>query len=219
MSIAWRKAMPGIRKVVTRAPHRRVGTVGCPWFRDEPIEYESLLERDFIRIALLDLRITAISEQPFDVELGEHEKYTPDFLLTLDGQPVVVEVKPESRATSALTANRLESARKVLSSKGYRFFIATEKYIHREQRSARAGVILRHARSHLLSHITARVLDIASMHSNGIQIIKLAGLADVPETSILHLVGRRQLRISRSLCYDPTELVFPIGGDDGHLHP
>nr|WKF58516.1 hypothetical protein HUO10_003016 [Paraburkholderia busanensis] len=49
-----------VRKVVTGAPHRRVGLIACAWFQSTPIEYESLLERDFVRIAPLDLQIASI---------------------------------------------------------------------------------------------------------------------------------------------------------------
>lgn len=57
--------MPAARKVVTRAPHRRVGLIACPWFQPNTIEYESLLERDFVRLALLDPDVSSISHQPF----------------------------------------------------------------------------------------------------------------------------------------------------------
>lgn len=62
---AWRDLMPAARKVVTRAPHRRVGLIACPWFQPNTIEYESLLERDFVRLALLDPDVSSISHQPF----------------------------------------------------------------------------------------------------------------------------------------------------------
>ena len=69
--------MQAARKVVTRSPHRRVGLIACPWFQSTPIEYESLLERDFVRLALLDLEISSIAHQPFSLDLGELGTYFP----------------------------------------------------------------------------------------------------------------------------------------------
>ncbi|PMS16554.1 hypothetical protein C0Z18_23095 [Trinickia dabaoshanensis] len=204
--------MSGVRKVVTRSPNRRVGTVACPWFRTTPIEYESLLERDFIRLSILDPHVSSISEQPFTLALGGLGRYTPDFLLMHTGGPIVVEVKPRARASDPTVSPRLESAARVLADKDYRFLIATEDFIRGNKRHERAGVLLRHARSHLQSSVTSRTLNIASKYSKGIAIRQLATQAGVPESAVLHLVGRRLLRIGQSLCFTGSQLVYPIGG-------
>ncbi|WP_081885002.1 MULTISPECIES: TnsA endonuclease N-terminal domain-containing protein [Burkholderiaceae] len=210
--------MSGVRKVVTRSPYRRVGLVACPWFQPTAIEYESLLERDFLRLAVLDLEISSISEQPFTMDLGQFGNYTPDFLLVRKHGKTVVEVKPSVHAANPKHSARLEYAGRILADKDYRFLVATEQYIHADKRHERAGVLLRHARSRLPVELTARVLTIASRHPKGIAIDKLVRTAGVPTSTVLHLIGRRQLRISRSLRFDDFQFVYPIGGNDGHLH-
>lgn len=210
--------MSGVRKVVTRSPYRRVGLVACPWFQPGAIEYESLLEWDFLRLAVLDLEISSISEQPFTMDLGQFGNYTPDFLLVRKHGKTVVEVKPSVHAANPKHSARLECAARILADKGYRFLVATEQYIHADKRHERAGVLLRHARSRLPFELTARVLTIASRHPKGIAIDKLVRTAGVPTSTVLHLIGRRQLGISRSLRFDDFQFVYPIGGNNGHLH-
>ncbi|MFP6559999.1 TnsA endonuclease N-terminal domain-containing protein [Paraburkholderia sp. B3] len=210
--------MPGVRKVVTRSPYRRVGLVACPWFQPTAIEYESLLERDFLRLAVLDLENSAISAQPFTMDLGEFGNYTPDFLLDQKHGKTVVEVKPSVHAANPKHSARLEYAGLVLADKGYRFLVATEQYIHADKRHERAGILLRHARSRLPTGITIGVLAIAFRHRKGIAIDELSRAAEVPISTVLHLIGRRQLRVSPSLHFDDAQFVYPIGGDDGCLH-
>ena len=210
--------MTGVRQVVTRSPDRRVGFTSCPWFRTDPIAYESLLERDFVRLALLDLQISSISEQPFVLDLGELGTYTPDFLLKGPHLKSIVEVKPKVFANSRRNAPRLKRAGEILRQAGYRFMVATEEYIHADKRHVRAGMLPRHARSHLSVEVTARVIAVASRFPHGIQISKLASAAGVPKSTVLHLVARRQLRIAPSFILDDSELVYPTGGCDGHLH-
>ena len=210
--------MSGVRKVVTRSPYRRVGFVACPWFQSTAIEYESLLERDFLRLAVLDLDTASIFEQPFTMDLGEFGKYTPDFLLNRRDGGFVVEVKPSIFASNKKHGPRLQCAARLLAEKGYRFMVVTEEHIRADKRHERAGILIRHARSRLPLQITVRVLAIASGHPAGITISALAAASGVPESTVLHLVGRRQLRIGSSLNFDGAQLVYPIGGRDDHLH-
>lgn len=204
--------MSGVRQVVSRAPHRRVGYIACPWFQPTPIEYESLLERDFVRLALLDLQNTAIEFQPFIVDPGQDfGKYVPDFLLKRSGRDAVIEVKPEVHVSGDKHRKRLQCAAEVLAGQGYDFVVATEKLIRDDKRHERAGILLRHARSHIPLEITARALAIASDYPDGIAIADLAAIAGVPASTVLHLVGRRQLRIDPSLYLDDTRKVYPTG--------
>lgn len=135
---------PG-RQVVTRSPHRRVGYVSCPWFQDYQIQYESLLEQSFVRIALLCPQVSSIESQPFKLSLPGGSTYTPDFLVRCSsGELVVVEVKP--RAFVQKHRSKLQEAGVSLESYGYRFILSTDEEIHQDGRSERAALILRYAR-------------------------------------------------------------------------
>lgn len=203
------------RKIVTRSPHRRVGRVACPWFQAVAIEYESLLERDFVRLALLDPKLFSISHQPFSLDLGELGTYIPDFLLIGQDGKLVVEVKPAIHVGSARNKPRLAHAKDVLQDQGYRFVVATEKNIHQQGRHRRAGILLRHARCQIEPAVADRVERIASSYSDGIEILNLASKASATIQTVLHLVGRRRLSINRMLRLGELDLVYPIGA--GHV--
>lgn len=207
-----------VRAVITRSPHRRAGFVACPWLQQTPIEYESLLERDFIRLSLLNLRVHSIEHQPFIIDLGELGEYTPDFLLAGETRKRVVEVKPAEHAENERNAPRLSHAKTVLRQAGYEFIVATERDIQADGRHHRAAILLRHARSHLSRSVTSRVTACAAQFPSGIAIGRLASLTGVPVTTVLHLVGRRALGINEALNFSDMELVFPIGGGHGDLH-
>jgi len=210
--------MPAARKVVTRSPHRRVGLIACPWFQSTPIEYESLLERDFVRLALLDLQISSIFHQPFSLNLREFGTYFPDFLLVGPDKKVVVEVKPDERARNDKNKPRLGCAEQLLREKGFQFFVATEKQIHQGKRHERASVLLRHARSHVSRVITERIIAAAAHSPKGITIRDLACEASTSVETVLHLVGRRRLQINKAFNFDEDQLVHPVGGVDVDLH-
>ncbi|WP_374621397.1 TnsA endonuclease N-terminal domain-containing protein [Pandoraea sp.] len=204
--------MPAARTLVSAAPHRRVGIIPCPWFQPNRIEYESLLERDFARVALFEPHVTAISHQPFKVDLGDHRTYTPDFLLIGRKVPLIVEVKPESRARSPRTAQLLAQARAVLRASGYDFMVATEQYIRSDNRHERAAVLLRHARSQIPQTTLDLVMHIAAASSTcPLTIASLAERANVPIATILHLIGRRRLRVGPSLHFGLDEIVSVVG--------
>jgi hypothetical protein len=205
--------MSGTRKIVTRAPHRRVGLIACAWFQPKPIEYESLLERDYARKALLDLCNTSIEHQPFHINLETpYKRYTPDYLLRRGDKKLVIEVKPREIAQSEKNRARLQHVREILADTGYDFVVETEESIRADRVHERAGLLLRYARSHLPAEITNRVIEIASAHPDGITIDDLAVAADVPTSIVLHLVGRRMLRIDASLYMDGGCMVYPLGG-------
>ncbi|AUS41570.1 hypothetical protein CYD94_04590 [Ralstonia solanacearum] len=209
--------MPAARKVVTRSPHRRVGLIACPWFQPTPIEYESLLERDFVRLALLDLRFSSISHQPFSLNLEEFGTYFPDFLLVGPDKKVVVEVKPDERARNDRNKPRLACAQRLLQEKGFQFVVATEKQIRRGKRHERASVLLRHARSHVSRETTERTIAAASHSPEGITIRDLACEASTSIETVLHLVGRRRLRINEAFDFGEDQLTYPVGGVDVDL--
>lgn len=209
--------MPNARQVVTRSPHRRVGFVACPWFQSHPVEYESLLERDFIQLALLEHTVTSITHQPFVIDLGDIGRYTPDFLLTGTQSTIVVEVKPSEFCFNARNGPRLNKAAQILKDKNYRFLVATEKVIRVNDRHERAAILLRHARSHIPSDISGKILKMAANFQSGITVSSLAALAEVPSSVVLALIGRRLLRITRSLRCSNETLVYSAGVNHGRL--
>lgn len=131
---------------------------------------------------------------------------------------MVVEVKPEARAQTPQNTSIHKFAKEILRAQGYEFLVTTDAVIRAQKRHDRAAILIRHARSHLPLSIVNETIRIAGQFPDGISIGRLASVAGVPITTILHLIGRRRMRINRMLDFSASQIVYPIGGDYGDLH-
>ncbi len=210
------------RKVVTRSPHRRVGIISCPWLQSTPVEYESLLERDFVRLALLSPGLVAIYSQPFTIDLGEAGTYTPDFLLSYSKSVrLVVEVKPDIYSRSEKNSALFAAAAQKLNESGFDFSVATDTRIRRRDRHGSGAVLLRYARSHFDPAEIQRALAYVHINPEGISVEEICAKAQVRKELILHLIGQRKLSLNRNLEFSSKQIVKLNSKGDGHdnLHP
>jgi hypothetical protein len=192
--------LPG-RKVVTRSPHRRVGYISCPWFQDEQIEYESLLEQGFIRIALLCPDLVRIKDQPFKLVLPGGLHYTPDLLLTFaDSTQLVVEVKPNVHVPRHI--DKLTAAREILRERGYHFLVCTERDIDRGERRNRAARILRQAISTTARQHADAVRSWVPKLNFPISLSTLAEKTGLAPHELLGAIGRKALALRPDLSLD-----------------
>ncbi len=188
--------MKPARRVVTRSPSNNVGVVCCPWLQPDPIEFESILERWFLMIAVLLPRLKRIEHQPFRLELppfGEETKgttYVPDFLLHFEsGESVVIEVKP--CAFLKKHCDKLLAAAEVLRAKGQAFFVITDKALRSTAPMADAMQIRRMAKGQCSDEEVARTLAILADQPSYLSARDLRALARVELHVIAWLVGRR----------------------------
>jgi hypothetical protein len=97
------------------------------------IHTESLLERDFVRLANFDSKVLKISFQPIGIRFhykGRRRRYFPDFLIiTKDGQPFLIEVKLTKFVNTNLNKAKFEAARLLCLEKGWIFHVITEEQI------------------------------------------------------------------------------------------
>lgn len=119
--------------------------------RGRPIPYESGLARDFLRLCEFLPDVVQIVAEPWRLtyELDEITyKYTPDYLLRMrDESVVVVEVKYNKEATLLHNQQRFPAIREALSQAQAKFVVATD----RELRAPvlRANIALLEAHRHL----------------------------------------------------------------------
>ena len=199
------------RKVVTRSPHRRVGYVSCPWVQTTQVQYESLLELNFIRLALLCPGGLSIEEQPFRLALPDGSSYTPDFLLHLTHQrKLVIEVKPS--VFVAKHRETLTQAHWVLGENGHEFIIMTDDLIHAGKRHERASLILRYARSHDVPALVERCQTLLSAMSEPMRMDEFMRHSRLERYQVLALVGRRHLHLPPDLS---DEVLYPIHNFEG----
>lgn len=196
--------LPG-RKVVTRSPHRRVGYVSCPWLQNDQVQYESLLEQSFIRLAFLCPGVCSIAAQPFRMELSDGSTYTPDYLLELDHhKKLVVEVKPVAFVSK--NKAKLDMAAKILRENGYEFLLATDRMIQSRKRHERAALILRYVRSHDVSDLARRHQVALDAISSPITLGEFQARTSLELHQVLALVGRRELQLAPDLS---DEVLYP----------
>lgn len=93
------------------------------------VEYESLLERDWILIKDFDSRVTRILEQPFELEyqLGEKRAiHIPDLLIWRSGSIHACDVKPARRVNEPKFACQVEATKRACTLLGWGFELLTE---------------------------------------------------------------------------------------------
>jgi hypothetical protein len=91
--------------------------------------YESRLELARLLLADFDRLVRRIVAQPFLLEAeieGRLRRHVPDYLLLLDGGPVVVDVKPAARLSKPEVMFTFDWTRAVVKSRGWRYEVATE---------------------------------------------------------------------------------------------
>lgn len=120
------------RKVVTRSGRGFRGYFPSKKL-NRLVEFESILERDAIRIFENANEVIQFKEQPtivyYYVE-GVQKKYYPDFELVLDsGQIVHIEVKPRDRLANVEIAQKYHAIDQHYSSRLEYFVILTEYQI------------------------------------------------------------------------------------------
>ncbi len=89
--------------------------------RSDLVIYESRLELACLLFAGFDVSVRHISAQPFLLEAevaGAVRKHIPDYLLATDAGPLVVDVKPQHRATTR--RGKAWPARRAVRSSGRR---------------------------------------------------------------------------------------------------
>lgn len=106
---------------------------GSYWAATESahVIYESRLELARLLMADFDNSVTRIVAQPFLLRAkigGAVRRHVPDYwLLTTDGPPVVVDVKPAKRISDPIVQTTFEWTRDLVESIGWRFEIASEQ--------------------------------------------------------------------------------------------
>ena len=121
--MAVRKVQNHGKNIIGRFPSVKLG---------RSVEFESLIERDYIYLLDFDTAVTWFAEQPFTIEYqheGKKLTYTPDFHVIRDGQQIVVECKPAKYVNSAINQRKFQAARAWCEAKGWHFEVATDAEI------------------------------------------------------------------------------------------
>lgn len=102
---------------------------------EQEVQFESLLEKEFLFILQFDSNVISIQDQPVRIPFtlrGEERTYVPDFLVKYkDGKTVLFEVKYEMdlQTNSRKYAARFKAGKIFASSQGFLFRVITDKQI------------------------------------------------------------------------------------------
>jgi hypothetical protein len=101
------------------------------------IDFESLIERDFIYLLDFEKEVTWFEEQPLTLEYerqGKMRRYTPDFLVDRQGQQVLVECKPKKGIKLAKNQEKFQAGQIWCAARGWKFQVVTEEELRRGYR-------------------------------------------------------------------------------------
>lgn len=190
--------MKPTRQVITRSPHRSVGSIHASWFQDSPIHHESDLEAAVIKVLLLAPTVRHIQHQPVTLPYfdGERErKHYPDLGLTLcDGPKAIVEVKPAKFVPEHEV--KFNACAALLRPKDMDYYVCTDEHVT-EDRRYRALAIHDHAKMAAPAADLAALVDwVRSLRQVSVQDALARGHS---EPLICHAVGRRLLLTDPSL--------------------
>ena len=208
--------MKPARTVISRAPHREVGSIHAPSFQPDPIHHESDLERGCIEVLLLMPMAKHIRHQPMSLKYeidGKQREYTPDLQVTLnDGKIAIIEVKPECfvdeyRAMFDICAPKLAAA-------GIDFFVCTDAWLS-EARLARASELRDAGRRNGPPASVAKLTGLVA-RAGKLQ-VRDALEAGVDHNVIRHAVGRRLLTVGPDLDVSPVNWLRSMESDDEYV--
>ena len=186
------------RQVITRSPHRTVGTINSPYFQDKSIVYESQLERAFVQLCLLCPGIKRIVAQPFKVNLDPTKKrhYTPDYLVELeDGSFVVIEVKILERI--AKLERRFNQINEILSSRHFSFITADETQLYFDEKEKHVKEILRYVNWQVDPQVQNEIFKkLQGIDGAAISFTDLQKLSQCSTQDLLHLIAIRKIFVT-----------------------
>lgn len=197
-----------VRKVITRSPHREVGTVNAEWLLSHPIHHESHLERRFIMTCLACPCVHDVEHQPETVEFagGKNSKYTPDFRVTLeDGEQKIVEVKP--RKFVAKHQEKLAAAEQLFRNREMKFYVITDQEIDKNGLGLRAIHLMSFARLWIAPSQEDDCIQELEQTFGGSASLKQLISKGYPSYLIWSLVARHRLQIPAGINLTEVETV------------
>lgn len=107
------------------------------------VQFESMLERDFLALAEVMPDVVSVASQPVTLAYrldGRRRFYTPDFLVKTKRRCIVVEVKPASKLGEVWHLKE-QIFRRHFMSQGRDYRIITEEWIRREPRRSNVRLL------------------------------------------------------------------------------
>ena len=124
------------------------------------VEFESLIERDFVFLLDFEPDVAFFVEQPLTIEYeqdGRRRHYTPDFHVVWKRQNILVECKPEQLIHLPLNQAKSEVAREWCTARGWRFQLVTDNQLRSGYRLENVKFLTQFARYQIEPALKRRI--------------------------------------------------------------
>jgi hypothetical protein len=129
------------------------------------INFESLIERDFICLLDFDAKVQFFEEQPLAIEYlhqSKQHKYTPDFHIVFAGQNILCECKPCQFVDKPENQIKFVAARYWCDERNWLFKVVTDKHLSANWRVRNIKLLTRFSRYPISDNFKKEVLDCLS---------------------------------------------------------
>jgi hypothetical protein len=129
---------------------------------DRMVDFESLIERDFIYLLDFEPEVSWFAEQPLTIEYqheGERRAYTPDFRVIRNEQNVLVECKPEQRVNEPNNQRKFAAGKTYCATKGWLFQVVTDEQLRCGYRLRNVQLLTQFARYDIAPQFKQRIRD------------------------------------------------------------
>jgi hypothetical protein len=197
---------PSTRQVVSHAPAKTVRIINLRGILSHPVEAESSLEADFIRRVAFSPPTVSVVAQPFVLPVSPRG-YTPDFFpIFLTANPkVIVEVKLSKKI--AKYADLFDRSAEFLLSKGFTFYVVTERELRKKKIHERALLIRRYAKAIFSECERQRVSNELSNYPSGLPLGSLIRKAKVCRELVIHMIAWKTVTTGPKLNIDDSAVV------------
>jgi hypothetical protein len=164
-----------VRKVANRG-HNIIGRFPSLKLR-RMVDFESLIERDFVYLLDFDPTVTSFAEQPLTIDY-EHEgqilHYTPDFHVVKTDQNWLVECKPQQMVGTAKNRRKFLVGHTWCVSRGWQFEVVTDEQLRWGYRLANIRFLTQFARYPINPAIKQRIQTCLAMAFRPLTIAELS---------------------------------------------
>jgi hypothetical protein len=165
------------------------------------VDFESLIERDFIFLLDFDREVESFSEQPLTIEYeanGQAWRYTPDFQVIRNGRYSLVECKPEKLVQLAKNQRKIAAGQTWCAVRGWSYQLVTDTQLRMGYRLSNIKVLTQFARYPLQPEIRNRIRHVLLTSPTSITVAELMAKAapDQPQAvqiPIYHLAFHHEL--------------------------
>jgi len=163
------------------------------------VQFESLLELDFIHLLEYDPTVTHYEEQPLTIEYqfdGKTRRYTPDFHVTRSKNHTLVECKPDRFVDTDENQRKFAVAEAWCAERGWQFQVATAAAIRGGSRLQNIKFLHQFARREVSPSIRARLYtELPASEQLPLSVLAAAVDPDNGLAAIYGLVWRGELTL------------------------